>query len=326
MVRFYKTDELVVAGQKTLPGRFYTSDEVYGLEQECIFRRHWICAGREDRIPETGDYFVRTIGADSVIFVRARDGEVRAFHNVCRHRGSRLCDGESGRFKSAIRCPYHSWAYGLDGELIVAPFMEGSADFDARDYPLHPVRLELWEGFLYFSLAREPERFETNYEALIGKFSRYQLNELRSCGKIDYDIRANWKLIFENYSECYHCTTVHPALVKLSPSDSGANDLVEGPFLGGYMEVKAGKGSMSLSGNACGIPIGVLPEKDQHRVYYYTLFPNVLLSLHPDYVMVHTLWPVSPCFARLSSAQWLFHPYAPDQTDFDPNDAIRFLG
>lgn len=323
MTRFYKPAEIPGAGQKTLSSRFYISDELYLLEQKQVFRRQWLCAGREDLIPDAGDFFVRSVGADSVIFVRGRGGVVRAFHNVCRHRGTRLCEEQTGRFTNAIRCPYHSWAYGFDGRLVASPFMEGVPGFDPGDYPLHPVELELWEGFLYFSLSTGPVPFTSIHAPLIGRFSRYHLAELRSYGKIEYDVAANWKLIFENYSECYHCTGVHPALVKLSPADSGANDLVEGPFLGGYMEVKPGKGSMSLSGNACGIPVGPLPEADMHRVYYYSLFPNVLLSLHPDYVMVHTIWPQSPSHTRIE-CEWLFHPLAAQQPGFDPQDAIQF--
>jgi Rieske 2Fe-2S family protein len=296
---------------------------VYLEEQQRIFHKQWVCAGREEQIPEAGDFFVRTMGSESVIFVRARNGKIYAHHNVCRHRGARLCDEASGRFGNSIRCPYHSWAYGMDGRLVAAPFMDGVPDFDTGDYPLHPVKLERWEGFLYFSLAAEPEPFELSYADVIGRFSRYRIAELRRCGRTDYEVAANWKLVFENYSECYHCTGVHPALVKLSPADSGANDLVEGKFLGGYMEVKPGKGSMSLSGNACGLPVGSLPEADLHRVYYYTLFPNMLLSLHPDYVMVHTLWPQSCSYTRIE-CEWLFHPRSAEQPGFDPQDAIIF--
>src|SRR5579862_659946 len=152
MPRFYKTAEIANPGQLTLPGRYYTSDEVYLLEQERVFRRRWICAGREERIGSPGDYFVRNLGTESIIFVRGKDGAIRAFHNVCRHRGTRICEAENGTFTNAIRCPYHSWAYGFDGALIAAPFMEGVQDFDPAQYPLHPVSVALWEGFIFFSL------------------------------------------------------------------------------------------------------------------------------------------------------------------------------
>ena len=141
--------------------------------------------------------------------------------------------------------------------------------------------------------------------------------------RIDYDVRANWKLMFENYSECFHCSPVHPTLVKLSPADSGANDLTAGAFLGGYMEVKPDYGSLTLSGNACAVPVGDLHGKEQHRVYYYSIYPNMLLSLHPDYVMVHTFWPESPDRTRIE-CEWLFHPDAETLPGFNPDDGVDF--
>jgi len=290
---------------------------------ENLFLRQWICVGREADLLEPGGYFVRNIGTESVIVVLGRDWVIRAFHNVCRHRGTRLCEANEGRFKNAIRCPYHSWAYGLDGRLLAAPSMEGVEGFEAADYPLHPVALARWEGFLFLSLAEEPVSFETAYAPLLGKFPLYNLPALRRMTRINYDVRANWKLMFENYSECFHCPSVHPALVKLSPADSGANDLISGPFLGGYMEVKPESGSMTLSGKACSMPVGDLPPEEMHRVYYYSLFPNMLLSLHPDYVMVHTLWPEAPDRTRIE-CEWLFHPDSAKQPDFNPEDGVLF--
>ena len=320
---FLKAAEVGAQGAMTLPGRFYTSPEILRQEQESIFLQSWICAGREERVPQPGDYFVRNIGTESVLITRGRDGVVRAFHNLCRHRGTRLCEEGAGHFKNAIRCPYHAWAYALDGRLIAAPSMERLEGFAAEDYPLHPVSLARWEGFLFVSLATQPEPFETAYAPLLGKFAAYNLPTLRTMRRIDYDVRANWKLMFENYAECFHCSPVHPALVKLSPADSGANDLVSGAFLGGYMEVKAEAGSMTLSGNACALPVGDLSHEDHRRVYYYSLFPNMLLSLHPDYVMVHTLWPEETDRTRIE-CEWLFHPDAAAQTGFNPDDGVEF--
>jgi len=195
--------------------------------------------------------------------------------------------------------------------------------FDPTEYSLHSVAVAIWDGFVFLSLANSPLPFESNHAALIGRFERYGIAGLASLKRIDYDVRANWKLIFENYNECYHCPSVHPKLVKLSSATSGANDLTSGAFLGGYMEVRPGFESMSLSGKSCGIPVGPLPEEDRHRVYYYSIFPNMLLSLHPDYVMVHTLWPQSPD-CTLIECEWLFHPDSGQIPDFDPADAVGF--
>jgi Rieske 2Fe-2S family protein len=136
-------------------------------------------------------------------------------------------------------------------------------------------------------------------------------------------VRANWKLIFENYSECYHCPTVHPSLVKLSPADSGANDLTSGPFLGGYMSIVRPGGSLTLSGDSCGPSVGELRAEDRERVYYYSIFPNLLLSLHHDYVMYHTLWPEAPDRTRIECT-WLFDPDAASVPGYNPDDGIEF--
>ena len=323
MPDFLKTTAIPVKGARTLPREFYSSAEILQQEWERIFWGRWLCAGREEWIPESGGYFTRQIGSESVIILRDREGEIRGFHNVCRHRGTRICEEARGQFANAITCPYHAWTYGLDGRLRGAPNMDGVDGFDPSQFSLHPAATASWEGFVFICLADEPEPFEKQYAPIQDRFARFNIARLRSHRRIDYDIRANWKLLFENYSECYHCPAVHPGLVKLSPADSGANDLVEGPFLGGYMTVTREHGSMTLSGRACAIPVGDLPAEDYQRVYYYTIFPNMLLSLHPDYVMAHTLWPQAPD-RTLIECEWLFHPDAAEQPGFDPDDGVGF--
>jgi Rieske 2Fe-2S family protein len=146
---------------------------------------------------------------------------------------------------------------------------------------------------------------------------------LRVARRIEYDVAANWKLVVQNYSECYHCAPVHAALSKLTPPTSGENDLFEGPFLGGYMVMSEGSGSMTMSGRACGLPVGDLPDEDHRRVYYYALFPNMLLSLHPDYVMCHTLRPQSPGRTHVT-CEWMFHPGTLADPAFDVDDGVKF--
>jgi Rieske 2Fe-2S family protein len=143
---------------------------------------------------------------------------------------------------------------------------------------------------------------------------------LRSARRIEYDVRANWKLMFENYSECYHCPGVHPMLSKVSPYDSAENDLCEGPFLGGFMKINKGK-SLTMSGDACALFVG--DSNDLQRVFYYSIFPNMLLSMHPEYVMVHQLWPQAPD-RTLILCDWFFHPDAFTRDDFRADDAIEF--
>ena len=141
MSSFVKASETYQQGQRTLPGRYYTSPEIYAEEQERIFTARWICVGRAADIPAAGDYVLRTIAGESVIVVRGRDGALRAFYNVCRHRGTRLCEEPRGRFSETIQCPYHAWTYTIDGQLIGAPHMSEVQGFDKRAYPLHAVPL-----------------------------------------------------------------------------------------------------------------------------------------------------------------------------------------
>lgn len=322
MTTFLKAAEMGTGGAKTLSGRFYTSQEIFDLERERIFARRWIVVGRESEIAEPGAYVVKEAAGESLIVLRDKSNEVRAFFNVCRHRGTRICTEHSGRFSNTIQCPYHAWTYTLDGKLLGAPSMDGIADFDKGEFPLHAAAVALWEGFVLVNLSAEPEPFESVWAAVLTRFSRYNLPNLKVERRIEYDLACNWKLVFENYSECYHCGPVHPQLVKISPSDSGANDLTSGPFLGGYMTLPNADG-MSNSGKACAIPVGDLPPEDLKRVYYYTLFPNVLLSLHADYVMVHYIQPVSPT-RTLITCEWMFHPEASTRPGFNPDDGVAF--
>jgi glycine betaine catabolism A len=251
--------------------------------------------------------------------IRDQRSQVRGFYNVCRHRGSRLKEEACGH-SATIQCPYHAWTYGLDGRLVGAPHMEEVPGFDKTGYPLSAVNLGIWEGFIFVNLERNPKPLEKWFAPLKGKFAHWNMSILQPAKRIEYDVRANWKLMFENYSECYHCPGVHPQLQKVSPYDSAENDLREGPFLGGFMKINAGK-SLTMSGNACAAFVGKIENLQQ--VFYYTIFPNMLLSLHPEYVMVHQLWPQSPD-RTLIVCDWLFHPDAFMRKDFNPNDAIEF--
>ena len=327
---FRKTTETFTAGAKTLPQRYFISPEIFTKERALIFSTQWVYVGHQSEIAKAGDYFVAEVAGESLIIVRDKRGEIHGFVNVCRHRGTRLCEERSGHF-SAIQCPYHAWTYGLDGSLIGAPHMDDVPGFVKADYSLHAVNLALWEGFIFVNLAKEPHSLEEWFAPLAGKFSHWNMSILRSAKRIEYDVRANWKLMFENYWDLYHCPGVHPMLSKVSPYDSAENDLCEGPFLGGFMSITKGAG-LTMSGKACALPIDHEHEQeheDKTRVFYYSIFPNMLLSLHPEYVMVHQLWPQSP-ERTLILCDWFFHPDAfavsdrGGKPDFNPDDAIQF--
>jgi Rieske 2Fe-2S family protein len=319
---FLKTPMAFRPGSRTLPGRYFTSAEVFAADTERIFLREWLCAGHGSRIPQAGDYFLLEALGASVIIVRGQDNVVRAFHNLCRHRGTRLCEQAEGRLGKSIQCPYHAWTYALDGTLIGAPMMKDVPDFQKEDHALHSLPLHVWEGFIFLNFGRSPQPFEQRFAPLLTKFADWNLPMLRPAQRIVYDVQANWKLIFQNYNECYHCAPVHPQLVKLSPFDSGENDLIEGPFLGGFMLIE-GESSLTLSGKTCALRVGDLQPEDRQRVYYYSISPNMLLSLHRDYVMLHTLWPHSPG-RTLITCEWLFHPDNFSHPGFHPEDGVEF--
>jgi phenylpropionate dioxygenase-like ring-hydroxylating dioxygenase large terminal subunit len=322
--------QAVAAGAKTLPQKYFVSPEVFEAEQEKIFSRQWLLVGHQSQIVKAGDYFVAEVAEESLIIARDQRSTIRGFYNVCRHRGTRLCEEQSGH-SLAIQCPYHAWTYGLDGRLIGSPHMDEVAGFDKTQYSLQPVSLGIWEGFIFVSLARKPIPLEEWFAPLAGKFSHWNLPALKSVQRVEYDVRANWKLMFENYSECYHCPGVHPMLSKVSPYDSAENDLTEGPFLGGFMRINKGK-SLTMSGEACALRIDHPPspsygaageQEGKDRAFYYSIFPNMLLSVHPEYVMVHQLWPQAPD-RTLIVCDWFFHPEASKRDDFNPEDAIEF--
>lgn len=320
---YLHTSQTYLPGKKTLGRKYFTSPKIYKKEMKRIYSKNWVCIGRLEMIPEAADYRIIQIGNESLIIVRDQEARLHAFYNLCRHRGTRICDQETGRFANSIQCPYHAWTYGLDGRLIGAPLMDEVPDFQKADYPLHQASLHEWAGFLFVNLDPESAPFPTVFPALSEKFSNWELANLRSMRRQEYDIQANWKLIVQNYSECYHCPLIHPDLAQRSPYRSGHNDFFEGPLLGGYMEIDEDFGSLTLSGRACATPFSHLKETDLDRVYYYWIFPNLLLSLHPDYVMYHTIRPLAANRTRVI-CEWLFDPAQQDEPGFNPDDAAQF--
>jgi Rieske 2Fe-2S family protein len=323
MNTFMKTVEAYKQGARTMPGRYYTSAEVLREEQEKIWRRQWISVGRTAELASPGDYRTVLIGGESLIVLRDQPGKLRAFFNICRHRGTRLCMSERGRLSETIQCPYHAWTYALDGRLIGAPHMHEVEGFQKADYPLHQAALAEWNGFYFVNLDREPQVFTKVFAPLGDRFDRFNLPALVTVRRIVYDVRANWKLIMQNYSECLHCPTIHPELSTKLPYTSGANDLVEGRFLGGYMDIKAPNESATMTGRACGLPLGNLSADDRSRGYYYTLFPSMMLSLHPDYAVYYTVWPRAPQESQVV-CEWMVHPDSPQSPGYNIADAEEF--
>ena len=304
----------------TLPARYFTDPDYFRRELEAFYFHRWIGAGRTEFIPKAGDYFLREIGGESVIVVRGA-GAVNAFYNVCRHRGTRLCTEIEGNCGDRIQCPYHGWSYGLDGRLLGAPHMD--SDFRRTDYPLHAIHTHIWDGhiFLHFGSHREPPARQ--FGALPQKFAAWRMQDLRFYRRTVYDVKANWKLIILNFNECLHCPLVHPALNRLTDYLGADNEPPSENYAGGSMGFRGEAETMSVDGQRRREYLPGLDEDQRRQVCYYSIYPNLLLSLHPDYMMVHTLWPRAVDRTEVF-CEWYFHPREIANPNFVAVDAMQF--
>lgn len=307
----------------TLPARYYTDPDVFRRELDRFFFDRWVYVGRDEDLREAGAYRLVDLAGESLILVRTRAGAVRAFYNVCRHRGTRLLTEPEGRLRDCLRCPYHAWTYDLDGRLVGAPHMDEVPHFRMDDYPLHALAVDAWDGHLFVHAGATPAPLAASLGALMDRFRPWRMHELRRWARIDYDVRANWKLVIQNYSECLHCPGVHPALNRLSHYLSGENEPLQPGYMGGRMDLRPGVETMSIDGVCRRAPLAGLSADDRRHVSYYAIFPNLLLTLHPDYLMTHTLWPLAPDRTRIV-CDWYFHPDELARPDFDGRDAVEF--
>jgi Rieske 2Fe-2S family protein len=318
-----KPRDVMPHGATTLPAAYYVDEGLFKNEMDALFGRMWICAGRTEQVEHTGQFFVREVLGESVIVTRGPSGRVNAFYNVCRHRGTKLCTDHTGVFAGSIQCPYHSWTYDLEGRLIGAPHMEEVPHFRKDDYPLHQVHADVWDGHIFLNLSKKPAALTTQLADLPAKFTPWQMQDLRLGHRIVYDVKANWKLLIQNYSECLHCPNLHPALNRLSHYLSGENEPLRATYMGGRMDLRPGVATLSMDGTCPRAFLPALSQEDIRRVYYYAIFPNMLLSLHPDYMLVHTLWPLAPD-RTVNICEWHFHPQTLAQDGFNASDAIDF--
>jgi len=307
----------------SLPARYYIDPEYFRSELESFFVGMWVHAGRADEIANPGDFIVREIAGESLILVRINEGTLGAYYNVCRHRGTRLTDEHSGRFASTIQCPYHAWTYDLKGCLLAAPQMDRVAKFRTEDYPLHQSAIDLWDGHIFVHLGDSPAPLTQQLGGMDDRFRPWGMVQLRSGARVIYDVAANWKLIIHNYSECLHCPGVHPALQKFSHYLTGENEPATEGVVGGRMRLREGIATLSLDGQTRRACLPGLPAGECRYVYYYAFLPNLLLSLHPDYVMMHTLWPRGVGRTEII-CDWLFHPNDLAAPGFDPDDVVAF--
>jgi Rieske 2Fe-2S family protein len=319
----------------TLPRRFYADPDFYRAELERFYFNRWICAGRVDQISNPGDYFTRSLADESVIVTRDGSGTIRALFNVCRHRGTRLSEQTDGHFTDRIQCPYHAWTYGLDGRLLAAPHM--APDFCKDEHPLHRAGCDVWDGHIFVYLGRggldgldgrdggdgQDRTLRRQLRDLPERFAAWHMGDLRLGRRIVYDVKANWKLIVLNFNECLHCPHLHPALNKLHHY-LGADNVAPTPgYCGGAMRFREGVETMSMNGKKRREYLPGLSESQRQQVAYYAIYPNLLLSLHPDYMMTHTLWPRANDRTEIV-CEWHFHATELARPDFDADDAVEF--
>ncbi|MEP7244882.1 MAG: SRPBCC family protein, partial [Gammaproteobacteria bacterium] len=323
------TDLPAMGLEPTLPSFWYRRDDVFALEQEHIFYREWMCAGRDEDLPRPGDHRVLDVCGQSILLVRNAEGALRAFYNVCRHRGARLCSPlaaaaagtglavQGGVMPNGIiLCPYHAWAYDLNGQLLRAPHLNKDTGFDVSTVRLHSVLVETWGGFVFVNLSpAEAKPFADTVGGAQGRFIRYPLADLRVVRTIRYEVEANWKLLCENYNECYHCGPVHPELCRIVPAfrqNGGAGlDWERG------IPHREGADTFTMSGNSTRRSFPGLNEDEQIRHKGELLYPNLFLSVAREHVAAFVLHPVSATHTRID-CHFLFEPHEIEQPDFDP--------
>ena len=291
-----------------LPAAAYTSPEVFAWELRHVFAGAWTCLGRADELaggPTT--HRALTVG-DVAVLLTVDGGTVRAFANVCRHRGHELLPVGGASDRRAVVCPYHGWAYRLDGDLRTAPGMPTRPD----DHGLVELPAVTW---VFVDALGQAPPFDAYVGALDDLVAPYRPAGLALGARHSYEVQANWKLLVENYHECYHCPLIHPELCQVSPPASGENWRLPGAWVGGAMDLREHAETMSLDGRTGG---RLLPDADRRTVRYLGLYPNLLISAHPDYVMTHRLEPVSPAVTRVECS-WYF-----PGTDIDPSYAVDF--
>jgi Rieske 2Fe-2S family protein len=317
-------------GARLLPKRAYHDPGYFEWERANVLRRDWIMVAREEEVAEPGTYTLVELDDDPLIVVRGRDDVLRAFHNVCRHRGTAVAEDPCGKVVR-FQCPYHAWIYDLDGSLIRAKHTDDLDDFAFEDYGLAEVRLDTWQGFVFLNLDGQAAPLQDQLGDLVEHWSRFDFATLRRARRIEYDVKANWKFIAENYSECYHCPGVHPQLNKLTPYDLGGDFDPNGAWQGGWMELADGAETMSLAaadgeagaGHSGRRPMRGITAADERCVFYYVVWPTTFLSIHPDYLLVHRLVPVAPDRTTIV-CDWLFEAETMAGPGFDPSDEVAF--
>ena len=314
----------------SLPSRWYFDTAQYALEFERVWARNWIYLCRADSIPDTGCFRTFTIGTQPILVLREESGELRAFYNTCRHRGSLLCAEAAGKLPArAITCPYHAWTYRLNGQLARIP-SAGRAHFvPVADTALYGIALQQWRGFVYVNLAAPGQQPSHHFNANTETVAHWPLEDLIVGHRLTKRIRCNWKIFWENYNECLHCPTIHPALSTLVPiyrrgimeqrDDPDWRNRSHDPDPAVQGGLRSGAGTWSADGRTLGHEFAALTDEERRVGYHFvTNLPSHYLVAHVDYVRSSRLLPLGPEETEIE-VEWLF----PRETLEDPNADIR---
>jgi Rieske 2Fe-2S family protein len=315
--------------QAALPAPHYVDEGEWRRERDQVLQREWFCVGRvhELGLSEPQRLAVVEVAGESVLLTSDDSGTLHAFFNVCRHRGSQVVpvDPEAAAPAAcgarSLRCPYHSWTYGLDGRLLRAPHTEEVEDFDPAGFGLSAVGVECWGGFVFVHLspAGEPD-LVTSLGAVTERLVRYPLDRLVVGQRLVYDVQANWKVIAENYNECYHCAGVHPELVRLVPAFGRGGAELDWD---GGVPMREGAWTFTASGTTNRRPFEGLDEDEQVRHKGELIYPNLMISLSADHVAAFTL--VATAAGRTTiHCDILIDPEERTRDGFDLSDAVDF--
>ncbi len=284
-----------LAEADTLPPYTYTSDAFYRREVDRIFMKAWNFLGRADRIPNPGDYFTLDFVGVPLVVVRGQDGEVRAFANSCRHRGAVVAQGEGNC--RAFRCPYHSWAYGLDGALLSAPEIDQTKNFDFKDYGLVPLRLETWAGFLFVNFDADAAPLTEWLGDLPEKLGSYNFGDMVCTRRKEYRLACNWKVYVENAMEAYHVPTVHRSTLQRQKGPHASQQETRGEWMALWKEHE---GSRALLVGDTGFPyIPTLADLAARGSWYPLIFPSTMFGATRDCMWWLELHPLSATETKL---------------------------
>lgn len=320
--------------EPTSPGSEYYDPGHFQKELEKIWFKSWLLAGREEEIPNSGDYKTVQIAHENFIITRGSDGEIRSYFNVCRHRGSRLCTEESGHFHNGnIICPYHSWMYSGDtGELTKAPnISDDDTDFDKNEHSLVGIKTERWDGFIWINVDPDSPSLKESFNLpeSWSIYENYEMHRLK-LGKVGtYHVDANWKLLMDNAEECYHCGTIHAELSRATPPmqprqwiDEGVPETKVIKHVGA-MTLNPGFKRANVDGEAYRPVFPKLTEDEQRKINYLHIFPHTYLCMASDYVFIATIFPVK-ADKSLVKGYYLFDPDVLERDDAYIDDAVEF--